>query len=264
MTIDRGERRPLLLTLGKELRVARERHGMTQQELARRLHFSDSQISAVETGKRTPHEALVMRADDLLNTGGLLTRLLEAAHESAGPEPAQFPVRPWHSIEETATAVRSYQPLVIDPLLQTADYATALAYATSGMADTDAIQAGTDALLQRQQILARDDAPQLVVILEEAVLRRPIGGGDVMRQQLEHLVRIGASPRTAVHVLSTDVGAHRGSPAPLSSRACPACPTSLSSKPSLAVVSLTIFHRSTLSGAPGKDYSGSRPRDAFR
>lgn len=103
---------PILIALGRELKIAREYKDITQQELAKEIHFSDSQISAVETGKRPPSDAFVQRADDVLSTGGLLGRLLETAQATATHEVMPEWFRPWAEVEATATALRSYQPLV--------------------------------------------------------------------------------------------------------------------------------------------------------
>lgn len=202
---------PVLRALGRELRIARESRGLTQQQLAEQIHFSNSQISAVETGKRPARDALVVRADETLRTGGLLIRLLETAQEAAAREVFPDWFRPWHDIEETATALRSFQPLVVDGLLQTPEYARALLRAGQPAADAGTLDRMVEARMQRQRVFARDAPPSLVVVLDETVLRRPIGlMASVMRGQLDYLAEVGSGSRAEVHILPVDLGAHRG------------------------------------------------------
>ncbi|MDR7279809.1 helix-turn-helix domain-containing protein [Catenuloplanes atrovinosus] len=201
---------PVLRSLGRELKLARERRGFSQQDLAKEIHFSDSLISAVETGRRPASSDLIYRADDALNTDGLLRRLLEAAQEAANQEMMPEWFRPWREIEQAATALRFYQQFVVSGLLQTPDYARAVLRAGMTTADEAALQRATDARIQRQHILTRETPPQLIMILEESALHRPVGSPEVMRDQLAHLIDIATAGRVELHILPTDIGAHRG------------------------------------------------------
>ncbi|WP_051799651.1 helix-turn-helix domain-containing protein [Catenuloplanes japonicus] len=206
-----GAPHPTLVSLGRELRIARESHCWTQQELGREIHFSDSQISAVETGRRPPSIDLVRRADAALGTGGLLSRLLETVQATASHEALPEWFRPWAEIEQTATALRSYQPLVLDGLLQTPAYARAMFQAGDPTASEDTLQRAVNARIQRQQILSRPNPPRLITILEESVLHRPIGDTPaLMRTQLDHLTTASHAGTAEIHILRTEVGAHRG------------------------------------------------------
>ncbi|GAB7041951.1 MULTISPECIES: helix-turn-helix domain-containing protein [Catenuloplanes] len=201
---------PLLRALGKELKLARQRQNISQQELAKEIHFSDSLISAVETGRRPASGDLIYRADDVLHTNGLLGRILDAAQEAATREIMPDWFRPWAEIEETATALRAYQQLTIDGLLQTPAYARAILQAGMPTADDETLQRTTDARFHRQHVLDSDTPPQLIMILEEAALHRPVGSPTIMRDQLEALAHANTTGRAEIHILPTDVGAHRG------------------------------------------------------
>ncbi|GAB7049385.1 helix-turn-helix domain-containing protein [Catenuloplanes indicus] len=205
-----GTAHPMLRALGHELRLARERKGITQEALAAKIHFSNTHVSAVETGKRPPSAELIHRADDALTTGGLLGRLLDAAHEAASREIMPEWFRPWADIEQTATALRTYQQFVISGLLQTPDYARAVLRAGMLTTDETALQRATDARIQRQQILTSKTPPELIMILEESVLHRPIGSPEIMRAQLDSLITASTAGRVELHILPTDIGAHRG------------------------------------------------------
>ncbi|WP_051799429.1 helix-turn-helix domain-containing protein [Catenuloplanes japonicus] len=202
---------PILIALGRELKIAREYKDITQQELAKEIHFSDSQISAVETGKRPPSDAFVQRADDVLSTGGLLGRLLETAQATATHEVMPEWFRPWAEVEATATALRSYQPLVLDGLLQTPAYARAMLQAGDPAANEETLTRAVETRIRRQQTLSRPNPPRLITILEESILHRPIGDApSLMREQLDHLITAATTGTAELHVLRTEVGAHRG------------------------------------------------------
>jgi hypothetical protein len=94
-------------------------------------------------------------------------------------------------------------------LLQTADYARALLKTRVGASEEDVDQA-VAARLERQAILERDDPPLLWVIMDEAVLRRPVGGADVMRVQVEHLAEMAGRTSVVIQVIPYSVGAHEG------------------------------------------------------
>ncbi len=202
---------PVLVALGRELKIARERRGITQQDLAKEIHFSDSHISAVETGQRPASNAFMQRADDVLNAGGILVRLLETAQATASHEVMPEWFRPWAEVEATATALRSYQPLVLDGLLQTPAYARALLQAGDPTASEETLQRAVETRLRRQQVLSRPNPPHLITVLEESILHRPISDSPTpMREQLDHLITLASTGTADIHILRTEVGVHRG------------------------------------------------------
>ncbi len=155
---------------------------------------------------------LIRRADETLGTAGLLIRLLETAQATATRETLPEWFRPWADIEQAATTLRSYQPLVLDGLLQTPAYAHAMFKKTGDpAADKDTLQRAVTARIDRQQILSRPNPPRLITILEEAVLYRPVGATpELMRHQLDHLATVGRTGTIEIHILRTEVGTHRG------------------------------------------------------
>ena len=99
--------------------------------------------------------------------------------------------------------------MLVPGLLQTSDYARAVFNARFGITDEE-IGEQVAARLKRQEILARDEPPALWVILDESVLRRPVGGRYVMREQVGRLIEASRRPHVSVQVISSSVGAHRG------------------------------------------------------
>ncbi|MEV4489176.1 helix-turn-helix transcriptional regulator [Micromonospora coxensis] len=179
--------------------------GLSQEALGERVNYSASLVAAVEQCRRAPRDEFTQRCDDVLGAGGLLLRIREAIlRESLMPW-----FREWVTIEQEATALRSFQPLVVPGLLQTEGYARAL-YEGAGQFVGEVMEQQVAARLARQAVLDRPAPPQLVVVLDQAVLDRPVGGSKVMREQLLHLVAAGHRTRVHLHVVPREVGAYPG------------------------------------------------------
>ncbi|MER7458602.1 helix-turn-helix transcriptional regulator [Micromonospora sp. NPDC126480] len=117
--------------------------------------------------------------------------------------------RPWQEIEREAISLRWFEANVLPGLLQTEGYARAVLTAAGRHApgDIERLVAGR---LARQGILRRDDPPQFTAVVDEAVLRRPVGGRETMREQLRALVAACAAPHVRLHVVPAAVGAYAG------------------------------------------------------
>jgi hypothetical protein len=113
-------------------------------------------------------------------------------------------------VEEAAAILRSWEPLVVNGLLQTEDYARALITGTGAGDSQERVDQLVAARMERQAILDRDDPPRLCVIMDVNVLRCEIGGPAVMRGQLEYLVEAARRPDIALHVIPEGAGAHPG------------------------------------------------------
>ncbi|WP_228637933.1 helix-turn-helix transcriptional regulator [Microtetraspora sp. AC03309] len=181
---------------GRELRHYRQEAGLTQAQLAERIHFSESLISGVETGQIPASQEFSQCCDHALGTGGALHRLLDWRRGQVFP--SWF--GKWRDKERMATTLRTYEPLLIPGLLQTEAYARVL------LRGDEAAVAGR---LNRQLILTREEPapPTFRCVIDEGVLHRPIGGPEVMREQLGHLVGM-IGPRLSVQVVPH--GMHSG------------------------------------------------------
>lgn len=192
---------------GHALRRHRERLGLTQAHLSERLGYSADLISKVETGAAGASEVFARDCDTMFHTHGMMEYLALLARRVAG-----FPrwFRWWaEEIEPKAHTLRSWQPLVVDGLLQTADYARELLKTHPGMSEGRVDQLVT-ARMERQEILDREAAPVLWFLVAENVLRYEIGNTKVMREQLQHLVEMSHHSHVNVQVLPTSAGAHPG------------------------------------------------------
>ncbi|RKS68300.1 helix-turn-helix protein [Actinomadura pelletieri DSM 43383] len=167
---------------GSELRYYREAAKMSCAQLANKIPFSKSTISAVERAELRCDRSLAVAADPVLDTGNALTRLWDGLFKGSGAVPIWF--SDWYKHEPDSTHIRSYQPLVVDGLLQTPAYARAL---------LDGNEAAVETRMSRQEILARDNAPTLLCVIDASVLYRDVGGSETMHEQLMHLIEVSSS-----------------------------------------------------------------------
>jgi transcriptional regulator with XRE-family HTH domain len=199
--------RPTTLELfGSELRRARTAAGFSLEGLSPLVQYSPSTIAKVETAARRPRLDFVRRCEKVLHTDGLLLRI----HATIGPDAGLPWYREWFAIESTALALRSFQLSVVPGLLQTEAYARALLRA-GGLLDEEQVEQQVANRLDRQATLTRESPPHFAVVVDERVIRQPVGGRQVMREQLRHLLAVcDAQPRVRIQVVPTATGAYAG------------------------------------------------------
>jgi transcriptional regulator with XRE-family HTH domain len=197
---------------GAELRYHRERAGLSQTELAALVNVSHDVISKIETGERPPAKDFPERLDAVpeLDTHGALARIW--GNLSKGLRNRAIPgwFRPWAELEAAATALRSYEPLLVPGLLQTEDYARAVLRGAQADATEDQIDQQVAARLARQEILARENPPRLWAVLDEGVLHRAISEAKVMHDQLMWVAEMSERPRMSIQVIPFAAGARTG------------------------------------------------------
>ncbi|WP_411140342.1 helix-turn-helix domain-containing protein [Streptomyces sp. x-80] len=192
---------------GVRLRMLRDEHGWTQDELARRMGFSPTHISAVETGRRPPTTRFASSADRVFGTGDRLERQGRAARDSSILE--GFPE--FVAQEVCAAEIRLFELGIIPGLLQTPEYAAAI---TTGAVRRGAIteqqaEERLTLLARRQASLDRTPAPLVYVVLDESCVRRVVGGPQVMSAQLDRLAAFAELPSTTLQVAPYDLGERR-------------------------------------------------------
>lgn len=212
------------MLLGTQLRRLREERGITREAAAAAIRASHAKICRLELGRNGFKQRDVA---DLLALYGvddadLCETLMDQARRSNQPGW-------WHEygdvlsswfethlgLEEAASLIRSYEVQFVPGLLQTTDYAEAvirLGYPTASARD---IQRRVDLRMARQKLLTGPDAPQLWAVVDEAVLRRPMGGSEVMRAQLEHLIHVSELPNVTLQVVPFHVGGHAAAGGPI-------------------------------------------------
>jgi transcriptional regulator with XRE-family HTH domain len=205
--------------LAAELRRLRETALLTIDQVGEKLECSASKISRIETG----HVGVTPRdTRDLLELYGVegdhreaLVQLAREARKRGWWQAyAEVFSGSFIGLEADAARLHAFQALLVPGLLQTEGYSRAVLRAIRPDAPAGEVDRRVAARLARQKMLAEPDPPQYWVILDEAVLRRAVGGREVMRAQLEHLCAAAALPHVTIQVVPFDSGAHAGMEAP--------------------------------------------------
>ncbi|MGA5438391.1 helix-turn-helix domain-containing protein [Streptomyces griseoincarnatus] len=196
----------VLRTVGRVIKMCRERAGLTQAALGAQIGYSEEQVSSVERGRRAPMEEFLDAADRALEANSLISAL------KGDVEKARFPkkVRDLAQLEAQAVELCAYANHVVHGLLQTPEYARALYRMRRPPYTDEQVDELVEARLVRQRVFAEQPAPMFNFVQEEVTLRRPLGGKIVMRKQLEHLLEVGRRRNVEIQVLPTDREDHAG------------------------------------------------------
>ncbi|MEU8621901.1 helix-turn-helix transcriptional regulator [Streptomyces sp. NPDC048623] len=188
---------------GSELRRLREEAGLTQDQLGSILFCTGSLVGQIETARKVPTREFAERLDAGLMAAGHFTRLVGLVLRSQLPNWFQ----PYAEMEAKATYISTFQPQLVYGLLQTPEYAREILGARNQGAELDAKVA---ARMERQRILDRATPPLIWVVMSEAVLYQEVGGRDLMRAQLAHLLRMQEREWVKIQILPFSAGAHAG------------------------------------------------------
>ncbi|MFI1251690.1 helix-turn-helix domain-containing protein [Streptomyces anulatus] len=190
---------------GSRVRKLRMAAGLTQTEVGALTHVVGSRIAQIEraTGAK-PTLELTRALDRELVADDLLIDLWPYVYREAFPNWSQAFI----AYSARASVIREYASHVVPGLLQTSEYARALLSVGHSLRDAEHLEERLAARLDRQVRLTGPDRPELWIILDEAVLRRPVGGSAVMRCQLEKLLRMAEEPGITIQVLPFDQGEH--------------------------------------------------------
>ncbi|MBM7436798.1 helix-turn-helix transcriptional regulator [Streptomyces sp. HB132] len=190
--------------LGAELRHRREAAGLSQDDLGAPLFVSGSFIGQLEAGTRRMQADQAQRLDEVLGGGGFFARNCVALKQSKYPDHFAEAAE----AERLATTIREYAPLLIPGLLQTEAYARAVFRAYQPTAAEEVIDELVSVRLERARLLTDPTTPLLWVVLDEAVLRRQVGGPPVMAEALRHVAELARRHRLIIQVLPFSAGAH--------------------------------------------------------
>ena len=206
----------LRVILGKRLQHLREKAGLTYEEAARALdvtHATVRRMEKAETGLKIPYVEKLLRlyAVGPEETGAFLALVRQGNrpgwwHRYRDVLPGWFSA--FVSLEGEAAVIRAYEPHYVPGLLQTEDYARAVLRAGRPHLPEADIERCVALRLERQTLLGRPDAPVLWAVIDETVLRRPIGGPGVMRAQLDRLIQACAQPQVHLQVMPFAAGPH--------------------------------------------------------
>jgi hypothetical protein len=200
--------------LAKQLKLLREQAGLTLEEAAPQLDFSVSRLSRIENAQVRIDVHWVRGMLDLYDVGGgRWTELVELAREANQPgwwKAYGLGKHTWYLGYETeASRIQDFQATFVPGLMQTAAYARALMVAVPIQRTEEQLDKEVAARMYRQRRLTSDENPlELVAVVDESVLHRPVGGPEVMRDQLRHMAALGELDTVTLRVLPTAIGAH--------------------------------------------------------
>ena len=209
-----------LRRLAAELRTLRTSSGLTRDAVVERTGINVATLYRIEHARvrpqtRTLRTLLDLYGADEQQQADLVALLRDArqrgwlhAYQSELPE--QYTT--YIGFEGEARSVWNYESLFIPGLLQTEDYARAVIRAVLPWASRDEVERRVEVRMERQDVLHNDNPLELWVIMDEAALRRQVGGRPVMQAQLGHLVEAADLPNVTFQVIPFDVGAHAGMP----------------------------------------------------
>lgn len=209
----------LRMLLGVQLRRLREAAGITPERAGAEIRASRSKISRLETGRV---RFKLRDVTDLLTLYGVTdeqvrSEFLSLAKESGKPDwwakygdvlPDWF--EPYLGLESAAAAIRGFDIQFVHTLFQTEDYARAVIRLGHQAAPPDGIEDRVAVRLKRQDLLTRPGPPKIWSVMDESVLRRPVGGPAVMRAQLHRLLEVARLPHVTIQVVPFDRSGHAG------------------------------------------------------
>ncbi|MEV4427721.1 helix-turn-helix transcriptional regulator [Streptomyces sp. NPDC049602] len=202
----------LFRAIGRMIKAARERAGMSQRELGQRVGYGEEQISSIERGRRTPQPEFLVAVDELLGCGGLLALLAEDVERAKTRRRVRHPdwFQDYANLEARAVELCYFANQAVPGVFQTKNYARAVFASRQPFFDEETIERRVTARLARQELLSKWPPPTVSAIVQESVLRQSFGGPSVHREQLEHLVQVSRLRHVEIQVMPTVSEDHAG------------------------------------------------------
>ncbi|MGW0965467.1 helix-turn-helix domain-containing protein [Streptomyces sp. NPDC002516] len=211
------------VVLGRRLLDLRERAGLKREEAARILRVAPATVRRMEMAEvslKIPYLQLLLKSYGVGDQEAEAFVLLAEDANKPGWWQRFHDILPdWFSmhvsLEGAASLLRSYEPHFIPGLLQTEDYARGVLKAGAiGQTRPEDIERHVALRMQRQDLLTREDAPRIWAVMDETVLRRTIGGPEVMRAQIDKLLQATRLPHVTLQVIPFSSGPHPGTYGP--------------------------------------------------
>ncbi|MGW3953403.1 helix-turn-helix domain-containing protein [Streptomyces sp. NPDC004752] len=196
----------VITTVGRQLKLRREAAGMRAAEFGLAVGYGEDLVYKVEGGKRIPRQEYLIKSDEVLGADGLIAATWEDVKKVRYPKT----VRALAKLEAQAVEIGVYVCNSISGLLQTPDHARALFQAAQPPYSPDDVERMVAARMARRSIFEGDPAPSISFVLEEATLRREVGGTMVWGQQLERLLEVGRLHNVTLQMMPTKTDAHPG------------------------------------------------------
>ncbi|ARX82730.1 helix-turn-helix domain-containing protein [Streptomyces alboflavus] len=207
------------VVLGRRLQDLRERAGLKRDEAARVLRVAPATVRRMETAEvalKIPYLQLLLKAYGVTDEeADAFVLLAEEANKPGWWQRFHDILPGWFSmyvsLEGAASLIRSYEPHFVPGLLQTESYARGvLRSGAIGQTRPEDIERYVALRMERQALLTREDAPRLWAVMDETALRRPVGGPDVMRAQIDRLLEAVEMPHVTLQVAPFSSGPHPG------------------------------------------------------
>ncbi|MEU7424340.1 helix-turn-helix transcriptional regulator [Streptomyces sp. NPDC040750] len=200
----------VFVVLGKQLKLLRERAGLSQREFGDLVGYGPDQISAMERGVRTPRPEFLQKADEILQAGGLFTAVIPQVEEAMNRARTRHPewYRSYAAMEAEAVELHHYSNHAVHGLLQTEEHARVVFAKRRPFLSEETIEKRVTDRLSRQQVFERWPPPIVSYILEEVVLDRPIGGPRVHADQLRRLLSVSNKQNVEIQVMPTRCEEH--------------------------------------------------------
>ncbi len=217
LALKKGGPTVLRILLGAQLRRLREAKGITLEEAGHKIRASHSKMSRLELGRvgfKDRDVADLLTEYDVLDEQerDMLRALARQANAQGWWHVYSDIMSSWFEayvgLEEAASSVRTYEVQFVPGLLQTEDYARAVTMLGHADSPADELERRVSLRMARQKLLRGDDPLQLWAVVDEAVLRRPLGGPGVMRGQLLHLIEATAMRNVTIQVIPFHSGGH--------------------------------------------------------
>jgi transcriptional regulator with XRE-family HTH domain len=198
---------------GVLVRHFRELRGVTRVELGKDVGYSDSMITKIERGERTPSDAFIDSAEQVLVAQGALRAAAEELSRGSEEFPDWF--GPFAEEEKKCASLHLYANHVIPGLLQTEEYARAVFTGRCPPLEDEEIERQVGARMDRQALFTRKPAPIVSYVLEQIVLTRPLGGRTVLKRQLERVLETGRLRNVEIQVMPPDRETHASPDGPM-------------------------------------------------
>ncbi|MEU5820322.1 helix-turn-helix transcriptional regulator [Streptomyces sp. NPDC047803] len=211
------------VVLGKRLQDLRERAGMSRDQAAKVLRVTAATVRRMETAEvalKIPYVQALLKAYGISDAeNDAFVELAEEANRPGWWQRFHDVLPDWFSmyvsLEGAASLLRMYEPHFVPGLLQTEDYArTVMRTGAIGQTRPEDIERHVALRMERQSLLTRQDAPRLWVVMDETVLRRPVGSDEIMRAQVDKLLEATTMPNVTLQIAEFSTGHHPGTYGP--------------------------------------------------
>lgn len=202
-----------LRTFGAVVQALREHAGISRAEFGAHVRFSKHTVESVELGRRMPDPSFVERAEATLGDTGALRKA--AKHLTRGEPGLAAWFRRWARLEKAAVSLSTYECRLVPGLLQSEAYARAVFHNSIPPLSDEQMEAQVAARLTRQHLMTERPNTSFSFVLEEHIIQRCLGGDDVTRDQLDHVLRLAALRNVSVQIMPVRSSSHAGLDGPL-------------------------------------------------